>query len=199
MQTQSRRFLTPEEYLAIERGASGKSEYYAGEMFALAGASRRHNLINFNIAGELHRQLKGRDCQAFANDMRVLVGSSGLYTYPDLVAVCGDPCFQDDRQDTLLNPTVIIEVLSEGTEAYDRGRKFEQYRRIGSLREYLLVSQECRRIEAFLREEDAEWSLSEAFGLDSFVILPSIGCELALEDVYDKVGLPVTADDLLGL
>jgi len=199
MQTQSRRFLTPEEYLAIERGATGKSEYYAGEMFALAGASPAHNIIAGNIFASLHGQLRGSSCTPYVSDLRVKINALGKYTYPDVVVACDEQLFDDEQCDTLLNPTVIIEVLSEGTEAYDRGRKFEHYRRIDSLRQYLLVSQECRRIEEYFREDDDEWSLSEAFGLGSFVTLPSIGCELVLEDVYDKVDLPVTADDLLGL
>ena len=126
MSTLAKSFITPEEYLKIERQAEYKSEYFAGEMFAMAGAAERHNLICMNIYGLLHQQLRQRPCRAYPSEMRVSVSASGLYTYPDVVALCGEPKFLDDHRDTLLNPALIVEVLSPSTEAYDRGRKFEQ-------------------------------------------------------------------------
>src|ERR1035441_2998811 len=142
MATPPKTFLTPEQYLEIERKAEFRSEYYGGEMFAMSGARRGHNLIAWNLAGELRQQLRERPCEAYQHDMRVRVSTAGLYAYPDTVIVCGEPQFLDETQDTLLNPTVIVEVLSPSTEAYDRGDKFELYRAIPSLTYYLLVSSE---------------------------------------------------------
>src|SRR5664279_880128 len=137
MSTLPKSHLTPEEYLAIERKAEFKSEYVQGEMFAMSGAREPHVLITGNTLSELRQQLRKRPCKAYSTDMRVRVASTGLYTYPDVVVVCGDPHFLDENRDTLLNPTVIIEVLSNSTEAYDRGHKFELYRSQESLAEYL--------------------------------------------------------------
>src|SRR5438045_3140164 len=147
MSLQPKTYLTPDRYLAIEREADYKSEYFGGEMFMMAGASEQHNLITTNVVREFSTQLKGRPCKAYANDMRVKVAPTGLFTYPDVVVACGDIHFDDEQKDTLTNPTVIIEVLSKSTEAYDRGEKFVHYRRLDSLQEYLLVSQDQYRIE----------------------------------------------------
>jgi Uma2 family endonuclease len=182
-----KRKLTPEEYLEIERKAEYKSEYFDGEVFAMAGAKRRHNVIAWNIGGELRQHLKGKNCEAYPADMRVFVPQTGLYTYPDLVVVCGEPQFQDDIFDTLLNPILIIEVLSDTTENYDRGKKFQHYRSIESLREYVLVSQDEARIEKYVKQGDGFWVLSEAVGLDAKIKLDAIDCELALSEVFDKV------------
>ena len=133
MSLQRQPFLTVEEYLTQERTAEYKSEYYAGEIFAMAGASERHATIVANLMYLLVGQLKGRSCKAYANNLRLRVSPTGLYTYPDILVVCGTPHFADDQHDTLLNPTVLIEVLSESTEAYDRGRKFEHYRTLTSV------------------------------------------------------------------
>ncbi len=130
MSTQPKSFLTPEQYLEIDRQAERKSEYWQGEMFAMSGAAEPHNLILPNIIVQIHPQLRTRDCRTYSNDMRVRVSTTGLYTYPDMVVVCGAPQFLDARRDTLLNPTLIVEVLSPSTEAYDRGRKFEHYQSI---------------------------------------------------------------------
>lgn len=182
--------FTPEAYLERERQAPYKSEYIGGEIFAMSGASREHNLITSNINRELSTQLRGRPCETYASDMRVQTGPRGQFFYPDVVAVCGEPRFRDEQVDTLLNPTVIVEVLSRSTEAFDRGEKFIYYRRLDSLQEYLLVSQESYRIEHFVRQPDGQWLLSEAAGSEATVSLPSIGGTLALADVYEKVGLP---------
>ena len=182
-----KRKLTPEEYLEIERKAEYKSEYFDGEIFAMAGANRNHCLFCSNLNGLFWQHLKGKDFEAYSSKMRMFVPKTNFYTYPDVVVVCGEPKFQDKVFDTLLNPTLLIEVLSESTESYDRGKKFQHYRSIESLQEYVLVSQDEARIEKYLKQGDGFWVLSEAFGLDAKVKLDSIDCEIALSEVYDKV------------
>jgi Uma2 family endonuclease len=182
-----KRKLTPEEYLEIERKAEYKSEYFNGEIFAMAGAKRNHNKIVGNLTGLVWQHLKGKDCEFYPSDMRVFVPKTGLYTYPDVVVVCGEPKFQDKVFDTLLNPTLLVEVLSETTESYDRGKKFQHYRSIESLEEYVLVSQDEARIEKYLKQGDGFWVLSEAVGLDSEIEFASIECRISLAEVYDKV------------
>jgi Uma2 family endonuclease len=182
MSTQRDRFLTPEEYLAIERAAETKSEYFAGEMFALAGASRKHVRIVTNIVAELSVRLEGGPCEVYSSDLRVRVSETGLYTYPDVLVVCGEP--EMDADDVLLNPVLIVEVLSPSTEAYDRGRKFEHYRRIPSLAEYLLVAQDAQRIEQYTRQDRERWLLTEVRGLEGMVQCESISCELPCGRVY---------------
>ena len=180
-------FLTAAEYLALERKAEIRSEYIAGRMYAMTGASRRHGRITVNLTRELSSQMLGRDCEMFATDMRVKVSPTGLYTYPDIAAVCGEARFEDAQVDTLLNPTVIMEVLSESTEAYDRGAKFMHYRRLDSLREYVLVAQNKILIEHY-RREGAEWILSEISDPAGTLDLPSIDCHVKVAGIYDKVG-----------
>jgi Uma2 family endonuclease len=175
-----------EEYLALERQAPTKNEFHDGEIFAMTGASRKHNLIAVNIARELSLQLKKRPCEAYIGDMRVKAAQAHSYHYPDIVVVCGTPQFEDAHVDTLLNPTLLIEVLSPSTEAYDRGGKFAHYRKMASLCEYLLVTQDQPTIERYVRQGDV-WILSETVGLDAVVPLESIGCTLNLSEVYDKV------------
>jgi Uma2 family endonuclease len=177
---------TAEDYLTLERSASSKSEFHNGEIYAMTGASRKHNLITVNIAGELRSQLKKRPCEAYINDMRVKAVEAHSYHYPDIAVVCGAPQFEDTYLDTLLNPTLLIEVLSPSTEAYDRGGKFAHYRKIASLREYLLISQDQPSIERYLRQGDV-WIFSEAVGLEASMSLESIDCLLSLWEVYDKV------------
>jgi len=177
---------TPEQYLALERKAECKSEYINGRIFAMAGASRQHNQITFNIAGELRIQLKGRACIAYSNDMRVKVPRTAFYSYPDVVATCNEPKFEDSFVDTLLNPAVIIEVLSGSTEAYDRGEKFAHYRRLSSLEEYILVAQHRICVEHYVRQGE-RWILTEISELDGIIPLDSIGCTLPLKEIYDKV------------
>lgn len=184
----SRRY-TPEEYLELERKAEFKNQYYRGEIYAMSGASRPHNLIGVNLSSEIHARLKGRHCEVYANDMRVRTGPKGLFSYPDIVAVCGEPEFLDGHFDTLLNPTLLVEILSPSTEAFDRGGKFEQYRRIDSLREYVLVSQHRALVERFARQGD-EWVLSEIEGMDGILRLDSIGCEVPLGQTYRGVNFP---------
>ncbi|MFL6230879.1 MAG: Uma2 family endonuclease [Pyrinomonadaceae bacterium] len=190
MSRQPKTLSTSEEYLAMERQAEYKSEYLNGETFAMVGASRKHNLIAGNVFGELREQLKGKSCEAYTNDMRVKVSSNGLYTYPDVVVVCGEPQFEDGYIDTLLNPTLLVEVLSESTESYDRGKKSGFYRTIDSLGEYLLVAQDEYRVEQFVKQGDGRWLLTDIHSPDGTVELTSIGCRLALKDVYDRVVMP---------
>src|ERR1017187_5873973 len=173
MSTLPKTYLTPEQYLEIERKAEFKSEYYQGEMFAMAGARWAHNLILLNLASELRQQLRSRPCSVTSSDMRVRVNAKGLYTYPDVVVVCGEPQFLDERRDTLLNPTLIVEVLSESTEQYDRGRKFEHYRPLESLAEYLLVSSERVSVERYTRQPDGSWNYI---------------AKASLEDSLDQIG-----------
>ena len=178
--------LTPEEYLALERRAEFKSEYDSGYLNAMSGASREHNLIAGNTHRELSTQLRGRPCESYISDMRVRANATGLFSYPDVSVVCGEPRFLDKEVDTLLNPTVIIEVLSPSTEAYDRGRKFAHYRRLASLREYVLIAQDKVLVERFTRQGE-DWVLTELSRLDEILRLDSIGCAVPLREVYDRV------------
>src|SRR5918996_4787203 len=189
MSSPAQQHYTAEEYLALERQAQCKSEYYAGDISAMAGASRWHNLIVANVIGELWSQLKGRPRTTYPSDMRVKVSPTGLYTYPDVTVVCSEAQFEDHQQDTLLNPTLIVEVLSESTEAYDRGGKFAHYRKLASLMEYVLITQTKPHIEHYVRQPDSRWLLAEADNLHDTVHLPSIDCHLALAEVYDKVDI----------
>ncbi len=179
--------MTPEEYLALERQAEYKSEYFDGEIFAMSGASPTHNQITANVLAEIHAQFKKRPCRVYVNDMRVKVSPTGLYTYPDIVALCDKPRFDDAQKDTLLNPTVLIEILSDSTANYDRGAKFKHYRTLDSLKEYLLVAQNEYHIEHYVRQANNQWLLSETSHLIDVIELPSINCRLVLTDIYDKV------------
>ena len=191
MASAAQQLLTEQEYLALERAASTKSEFLAGRMFAMAGGKRSHNLIAINVSTALNTQLDDRPCQVYPSDMRVKISATGLYTYPDVSVVCGEEVFEDEEEDTLLNPTLIVEVLSKSTEAYDRGDKFAQYRLLESLREYVLIAQDQVRVERYSRPAgESEWRLAEARDLAESMVLASIGCELPLSAVYRKVKLP---------
>ena len=188
MSTIPKKRLTAGEYLAQERLATYRSEFFQGEMFAMVGASRQHNLISGNIFAGLHGQLASRPCEVYQNDMRVKVNATGWYTYPDVVVTCHAPRFEDGQSDTLLNPQVICEVLSKSTEAYDRGKKFEHYRQIPSLREYVLIAQDSCQIERFCRDsESGKWVLSESNNPNGTMELESISCTLQLSDIYKRV------------
>jgi Uma2 family endonuclease len=189
MAAQPRPRFSPTEYLALERQAEYKSEYLNGEIFAMAGASEAHILIVGNVMVALHPQLRKRSCRIYSNDMRVKVSDSGLYTYPDIVIVCDQRRFDDNEKDTLLNPTIIIEVLSPSTSAYDRGAKFAHYRKLDSLSEYIMIAQDQYHIEHFVRQPNDQWLFSEATKLEDTILLPSVGCQLALADVYDEVDI----------
>lgn len=187
MSSQVKVHHTPEEYLALERQAEYKSEYFNGEIFAMTGASRRHNLVVGNVFASLHGQLRKRPCEIYPSDMRVKVSQTGLYTYPDVVIVCGEPIFDDKQKDTLLNPTVLVEVLSKSTSSYDRGEKFEHYRKLDSLAEYLVIAQNKYHVEHYIRQPDNRWLLSETDDIQKTNHLSSIECDLTLADIYDKV------------
>ncbi len=189
MSAQSPSYYTPEEYLALERAAEYKSEYLDGEIFAMSGASARHNVITLNIARRLGNELEERPCEIYVNDMRVRVATSGLYTYPDVAAVCGPREFADDQQDTLLNPTVIFEVLSPSTERYDRGQKFAHYWRLQALTDYVLVAQDQIRVEHFQRQGDG-WFVTAFTALNATLQLPSLGTDLPMTAIYKNVEFP---------
>lgn len=191
MASQPKPNLTEEEYLAIERATEFKSEYIDGYIVAMVGASEPHNLIVTNSVRELSSQLKGRDCTVYSNDMRIDLRERKLFAYPDVVVVCGEPdLVADDFQDNLRNPVVIIEVLSQSTERYDRGLKFFKYRRIDTLEEYVLIAQDRTLVEHYVRQASGDWLMSEAFGLDATIHLSAIGCDLRLSEIYDKVKFP---------
>lgn len=179
---------TAEEYLTAERIAEYKSEFDGGKILPMPGASRQHDRIAVDITTNLNVQLSGRtDCEVFSADMRVYVPLTGLYTYPDVTVVCGEPRFTGFDVDTLLNPAVIVEVLSDSTETRDRGEKFAQYQTVPTLEEYVLIDQFRPRIEVFKRHTEGQWLYSRVDGLDASVTLASIGCTLALRDVYHRV------------
>ena len=196
-------YLTPEEYIAFERKASPGSEiirheYVNGELIAMSGASRVHNLLTINISTALHTRLRGRGCETYANEMRVSAPLTASYFYPDVVVVCEEPRFEDDVFDILLNPLILVEVLSPSTEAYDRGEKFAQYRELASLQEYILVSQDRVLVEHFRREEKRaaarvtgkEWIFTDYRKVEEVLLLPSIQSELPLQEIYERIIFP---------
>src|SRR5215468_3850619 len=176
MALQPQAWLSPEAYLAIERQSACKSEYVAGELYATAGASRRHNLIVANVIRILGNQLLQSPCNVYPSDMRLKISQTGRYTYPDVVVACGDEQFEDEHHDTLLNPVVLIEVLSESTEAYDRGKKFEQYQSIESFSDYLLIAQDHYSIERYVRQDERHWTYAAFHSLEEVVPLSTIEC-----------------------
>jgi Uma2 family endonuclease len=187
MSAQAQPRLTPAQYLETERSAEFRHEYYDGQIYAMSGGSYQHFQIIGNITGELHATLKKRPCAVGSSDLRLRVSPDGLYTYPDVVVICGEPKFADDQRDTLLNPALIVEVLSPSTEAYDRGFKSAQYRTVESLEEYALVSQAEPRVEVFRRQPGRHWLLSEAIGIDAVCHFESLDCAVPLAEIYAKV------------
>lgn len=175
----------PEVYLAAERASESKHELWSGEVFAMAGASYAHNKIVTNLAGELRGRLRDRPCDVLPSDMKVFVPTKSGFVYPDLSIVCGEPRFHDDERDVLLNPILIVEVLSDTTERFDRGDKFAGYRAIESIRQVLLVSQDQRRVEVFTRA-GPRWILDDVTGSD-VARLEAVDCDLPLDEVYLKV------------
>ena len=191
MENREEPYYTPDEYLALEDAALEKHEYFDGRIYAMTGASRNHAQITMNLLLQLGMQLRGRSCRVFHMDVKVLVSETGLFTYPDASALCGEPRFKDARSAILLNPSTIVEVLSPSTERYDRGRKFEHYERIPSMREYVLIAQDYRHVERFRRADASkEWGYLAVDDLEASVELPSIGCTLAVRDVYEHVDVP---------
>jgi Uma2 family endonuclease len=178
--------LTPEQYLEIERAAEFRSEYFDGEMFAMSGARLPHVMLGASIIIALG-PLLDRGCIVGGSDLRVRVSKDGPYFYPDVTVCCGEPQLADDYKDTLLNPTVIFEVLSPSSEAFDRGKKFAAYRRIDTLREYVLVSQTEPSIESYLRGPEDKWILTEYSGPDAICHLESIDCNIVLANIYRRI------------
>jgi Uma2 family endonuclease len=187
--------LTPEQYLAVERKAEFKSEYYDGEMFAMAGASFPHNRIKENLAARIHSALQDGPCQSVSSDQRVKVIQTGLYTYPDIVIICGDPQFEDAVVDTLLNPQVIVEVLSESTANYCRTKKYRHYKQIDSLQEYVLVAQDEPVIERRVRQADGSWAETHIEGLDQEFAFATVPVRVPMAAVYAGVTFPEQVRD----
>jgi len=188
--------FTVDQYLAFERSSLDRHEYLDGEVFGMAGESLKHGYVTVNLVGLLFNQLRGKPCRALTKDMKVRSGpvpkphmsTSGMYSYPDVVVVCGEPEFHDEQKDVILNPTAILEVLSKTTEDFDRGEKFLRYRKWNpTLRDYLLVSQEQPHIDRFSVQDDGTWKDWHAEGLYSSMEIPSIGCLLNLAEVYERV------------
>lgn len=180
-----------DDYLATERRAAFRSELVDGQVVAMAGASLRHNEIVSNVVEILRRQLRRRGCGVYASDLRVLVPATQLATYPDVVVVCGEPEIYDDQGDTLLNPRLIIEVLSASTESFDRGEKFAQYRTLASLTDYVLIAQGRVLVEHFARQDDGRWLLASAGAEEEVLEIPALDCRLPLAEIYDRAFLPI--------
>lgn len=180
--------FTPEEYLSLERSSEIRHEYLDGSVYAMAGESPEHSTICFNLAVVVGSQLRDKPCRGFSPNMKVRTDPRGLFAYPDLMVVCGEPVFHDERRDILANPTVIFEVLSPSTEAYDRSEKFLRYRtQIATLQDYVLVAQDQPRVEQLSRQSDGTWLRSEVDGQTGVLSLPSIDCQIALREVYDRI------------
>jgi Uma2 family endonuclease len=182
--------VTEEQYLALDRAAEFRSEFLDGEMIAMSGGSMRHADLQANLLGELFAALRGSDCRMYASDFRVRVSQTPMYAYPDALVVCGKPILADERQDILLNPVVIFEVLSPSTEKYDRGVKFQHYRMIESLRDYILVAQDAVRVEHYTRGDANTWTLRDQQTFDDELKIASIGVSLSLRRIYDRVEFP---------
>ncbi|MBX3398850.1 MAG: Uma2 family endonuclease [Gemmataceae bacterium] len=179
--------LTAQEYLAIERAAEFRSEFYNGEMFAMAGATGEHNRIKENFAVQLGMRLLNGPCESFTTDQRVLVSPTGLYTYPDILVVCGEVEYADGLFDTIVNPRVIVEVLSDSTEAYDRGAKFRQYRQIPTLEEYILIAQKEPAVDQFVRQSNGLWVLTAYAQLSEMFRMSAVPLEIPMADIYRRV------------
>lgn len=191
--------ISPEEYLELDRRADFRSEYYAGEMFVMAGGSDPHATIILNLGSEIRQALKGSKCRSFISEIRLRVSPERVYTYPDVMVVCGPAKFNDDQADTLLNPILIIEVLSKSTELHDHGVKFEQYRKLDSLEEYVLVSQDRPKLERFRRQFSGQWLLSEYSGIDAICEFESIECRVLMSEIYYNVKFSAESVQQTGL
>lgn len=182
-------FITPEAYLAQERLSDHKSEYFDGAVYAMSGASETHNLVVMNTGARLNLQLAERPCRVYPSDMKVGLPGLRKFFYPDLTVTCDEPEFTDENRDVLLNPLVIIEVLSDSTSACDRGKKFQSYQDIPSFQEYILISQEDLLVERFVRQSDGSWIYTKFSGADERVQIAAIDCTVDLKDIYAKTGL----------
>ncbi|MDZ4718590.1 MAG: Uma2 family endonuclease [Roseiflexaceae bacterium] len=187
MSVQSTTLPSIADYLAFERASSEKHEYAAGQIIAQAGASERHNLITGSLYAAVYTQLRTRPCTVYSSDMRVKVSQTGLYTYPDLSILCGQPLFDDTIHDTLLNPMVLIEILSPSTERYDRGKKFQHYRTIETLQEYILIAQDEPYIDQYIRHANDMWLLSSVAPPAPTLTIASVGCTVLIADIYEKI------------
>lgn len=187
MSSQRTTFLSPEEYLEIERQSEERNEYFNGEMFAMAGGTPPHALIISNVVRELGQQLKRKPCQVYSSDLRLRVSPAGLYTYADVMIICGKIQLADGRKDTVMNPTLIVEVLSESTRDYDRGQKFQHYRSLPSLIDYLMVAQTESHVEHWTRQSEDRGLLVDYSDLGQIIQLPSIDCVLPMSEIYDKI------------
>ncbi len=194
MASHPKRFFTPREYLALEKDAQYRSEYVNGEIFTMTGATKPHINIVTNLTGSLFNLLKDKDCEVYANQMRVRTPDTTFYTYPNIAVVCGDPVLEDQASATLVNPCLIIEVLSPSTEAYDRTKKFAAYRSIPSLKEYVMVAQSECRVTTYSRHDDGEWRFAEFTNMTDIVNFASIDCALPLEQIYWRVQFPISDD-----
>jgi Uma2 family endonuclease len=186
MENLARKLLTADEYFTLEESSDVRHEFYRGELFAMAGATRKHNLITNNLMVILRGKFKGKPCEVYTLDMRVEVDEYNHYTYPDLSIVCDKRVFRDKKETTLVNSTVIVEVLSDSTESYDRGKKFQAYRTISSLQTYVLVSTNYKNIEIFQKGQDGHWTLFEPNG-EGMLAIPSLDVSLAVDEVYEGV------------
>jgi Uma2 family endonuclease len=188
MSIEQKQRYSVKEYLALERESEIKHEYWNGEIFAMTGASFKHNRIAVNVSRILDNQLENRECDVLAGDMRVKITATGLYTYPDVVVVCGEPELEIiEGMETLLNPVLIVEVLSPSTKDYDQGSKFDHYRSLESLGEYVLINQNEPHVMLYVKQPDGSWNLSETREIDSTIHLPLLDCNLALREVYRRV------------
>jgi Uma2 family endonuclease len=183
---------TPQEYYALERSADYKSDYYQGEIFSMAGGTALHSLISGNIVREVGNRLKGKPCLAYESNLRMGVLATGLRCYPDVGVYCGPLVFDpaDTSGETAVNPSVLFEVLSKSTEAYDRGLKAENYRRVETLQAYVLVSQDAPHVEIYERQAGGNWLLREVNTLEAVLSIPALGIDLSLAEVYSGVGFP---------
>ncbi len=180
-------YYSLEDYFALEERGEGKHEYFRGEIFAMTGGTERHNLITGNVIGELRNQLRGKGCKVYPSDLRVKIEATGLYTYPDTLVICGPVQFEGTRRDSVTNPVLIAEVLSPSTEGYDRGRKFQQYREIPSLRAYLLIAQDAMRVEYYARQNGQEWRFTDYITPEARIHLEAVDATVTLADIYDQV------------
>ncbi len=190
MDLSPRQKFTPEEYLELERKAGDKSEYFLGIIYALAGAGPDHSAITANLTSEVVQQLRGKPCRALNSDMKIRTGYSWLYSYPDLSVVCEEPIFHDDKQDVIINPKVIFEVLSPSTEEFDRGVKFLHYQAMDTFTDYVLIAQEEPRVEHFIKQQTGWFLTMVSRGLGSRLHIASIDCTISLAQLYDKIKFP---------
>ena len=190
MAAEPRPLISREAYLALEDESDERHEYIAGEVFAMVGGTEPHGLIIGNVIAALHGPTRRRGCRIYPGEVRIAISAIDIYTFPDVSLVCGQPQHEGSRRDIILNPKVVIEVLSPSTERYDRGQKFQYYQHLPSLDTYILVAHEMPLIEQYVRQSDQKWLYSAARGLDAILSLPTLECSLVLADVYDLVECP---------